>query len=342
MSTMKTCAKRYEFAYEIGLRPDRDAQPLRMGSAVHLGLDLRAQGKTLAEVVQAIMDNYADRPAWADPFEWEVEAQTVVRLLCGYDWYWGDSDYEVVATEQTFDLPLVNPDTGHASRTWRLGGKSDKIVRLRDIDGGGLALMEHKTCREDISPDADYWKRLRIDQQISLYMLAAREMGYDVGTIIYDVIRKPSIAPKKPVKRDLDGDTYFGELVPTIDTDRETPAMFGARLLADIGERPEFYFARREIPRLESDLEEFKFDCWQQSKLIRECQKALRWPKNTNACLMPYRCPYLEPCSNNINPREFVPAGFVRVENVHPELGDHAHETAPETAAADHADCRTD
>jgi hypothetical protein len=91
--------------------------------------------------------------------------------VCGYQWRWAGARLEVVATEQAFRVPLVNPATGKATPTFELAGKIDGIVRLED---GRLAVKESKTCSEDLGADSDYWRRLRIDHQITLYMLAAR------------------------------------------------------------------------------------------------------------------------------------------------------------------------
>ena len=43
MSTFKTCARKHQLAYELGIRPSRGARPLRMGAAVHVGRELFAK-----------------------------------------------------------------------------------------------------------------------------------------------------------------------------------------------------------------------------------------------------------------------------------------------------------
>jgi hypothetical protein len=147
---------------------------------------------------------------------------------------------------------------------------------------------------------------LRLDQQISLYVIAARELGYDVATVLYDVIRKPSIAPK---------------IVDRKTARRETADEFGDRLTEDISTRPDFYFARKEIPRLEADLEEFRAEVWQQQLMLRNCQKTGHWYRNTNACLHPYRCSYTDICFQGINlTNGTIPIGFKKLASVHPEL----------------------
>ena len=303
MSTAKTCLRMHQYRYELGIRRDRTSQPLRMGSAVHAGIDLLAQGKTLTEAWIEIRGEYADVPDWADPDDWRTEAEKVCRLVAGYEWRWGEDDCEVIATEQAFNLPIKNPDTNATTPTFTFAGKIDKIVRLAD---GRLAIREHKTCGVDISVDSDYWRRLRIDQQISGYMMAARALGYCVETVEYDVIRKPSIRPK------LIGGGK--------DKVRETADQYGVRLTDDIAERPDFYFARMEIPRLEVDLREFEAELWQIQQTLRQHQLTGRWFRNTGACLHPYKCDYFDLCCNGYEHTDATPTGFVRVDDLHPEL----------------------
>jgi hypothetical protein len=324
MACMKTCPKKHFFRYELGLTRDRGSQPLRMGSAFHLGLDLHAQGKSEADAIDGAVAGYAEVPEWCnspDLFDdWCTEREIVARLLSGYFWRWANERPEIVATEQAFEFPIINPETNHPMRGVVVGGKIDKIIRLAD---GRLAIMEHKTTGDEITPDSDYWTRLRLDQQISNYVIAARSLGHDVTTVLYDVVKKPGIRPKKVVKADAAswpvyfGETQAGDKPP----ERETVAMYGARLTTDISTRPDFYFARREIPRLEADLDEFRYELLQQAQSIRDARRLGRWFRNTNACLAPYKCDYFDLCSNSYDPGTgIVPTGFIQVDDVHPEL----------------------
>jgi hypothetical protein len=73
---------------------------------------------------------------------------------------------------------LINPATGRASQTRQLGGKLDVLVR--DQDSRAL-IIEHKTSSEDLGPGSDYWRRLRMDPQISTYFVGARALGIGGG-----------------------------------------------------------------------------------------------------------------------------------------------------------------
>lgn len=343
MACAKTCLRKHFYQYEMGMRKDRQSTPLRMGTVVHDGLDRMAQGEPVDDAIHLATSLYDDVPAWVqtddDVHDWECERVVVAELMRGYANHYHTSEVaEYVATEMTFNMPLVDPGTNEPSR-WCVAGKIDKIVRLAD---GRLAMVEHKTTGESIEPESDYWKRLSIDQQISLYYLAAHHVGYPVETVIYDVIRKPSIRPSQVPLLDDDGvkivldasgqrvrngngawrQSADSKLGYALQSRAETPSEFGQRLADDIATRPEFYYARREIPRLNADLDEFAFELWQMAQILGDCKDHGRWPRNTAACIHPYRCEYTELCFYGYKPEDRVPPGFAIVPKLHPELGD--------------------
>jgi len=242
----------------------------------------------------------------------ELAQETLRSLLAGHFWRYADAPLTIIAGEQQFSMPIRNPATRSSSRTFDLCGKIDAIVKLHD---GRLAVLEYKTAGEDIGSAANYWLRLRCDQQISTYVLAARHLGFDVETVLYDATRKPTIAPKqipaldaagKKIVEDATGTRIFKKDGKpresasaaegwTLKTTTETPAQFGTRVLADIGERPDYYYARREIARLQQDLDEFAQELWEQAGAIRDSQRVGRWYRNVGRMTCEW-CPYATLC----------------------------------------------
>lgn len=108
-------------------------------------------------------------------------------------------------------------------------------------------------------------------------------------------------------------------------TMRETPTMFGARLMEDMLNRPDMYFSREEIPRLTDDILEFEADTHQTVEMILHCQRVGHWPRNTDSCTSPFRCEFFNICSNNVQVAldGDAPKGYSRLSYVHPEL-EHA------------------
>ena len=160
-----------------------------------------------------------------------------------------------------------------------------------------------------------------------------------MDTVLYDVGRKPTIKPTKvPILDRLGAKIVLDERGNRVLTakkefrqtgDKEkgyvlqerpmTPEEWGEKLNSDIAERPDFYFQRQEIPRMDADLEEYQFELWDIQRTIRDAQLNDRHYRTVNKNSCGY-CTYFSICSNsgfNINE---LPEGFVRVSDIHPEL----------------------
>ena len=176
-----------------------------------------------------------------------------------------------------------------------------------------------------------------------------RALGWDVQLILYDVTKKPSISPLSAIpvldeqdhrivrgpggervfKKDgIPRETADKEKGFTLETRPESAEQYGDRLAADTQERPDFYFARREVPVLDQDLEEFKVQRYELSKLILALRQAERrtglreqaWPRNVNG-MGCQGCEFAGFCLQGVHAdAEHVPAGF-QVGAAHSELG---------------------
>lgn len=317
LSTFRACPRRHELRYEIGIAPEQDETALRIGTAYHAALEAIDLGRDPEAAIKELgtLDAY--------------ETAMVAAMVAVHQERWRGDTLEVVATELQFDLPLTNPTTGAATPVWRLAGKIDRIYRLPD---GRLAIQDYKTTTEDLSPSSDLWVRLRLDQQMSIYVIAARSLGYDVETILYDVTRRPLQRPQKatPIEERKytqkaskladgtirpAGSLYAGQR----DVD-ETAAEFAIRIAEAMRSDLAGYFARHEIARLDSDLDETRAEVWAQQLAIRQAQRSGHWYRNPSACVTPYRCPYIPICHEAALRHGQIPAGFRKLEDVHPEL----------------------
>ncbi len=332
----KTCRRKAWWSYEMKIRRTLNAKALRMGLAYHDGLEALATTNSMECACEVVEVDYDGVPDGLDFLEWEYERETIRQLLAGYHWRWGDT-LKYLAVEQTFCLPLVNPATGRATPNWMQAGKIDGIVRLED---GRLADKENKLFGEDLGPNADLWKRLRIDHQVSLYRIASRGLGHETETTLYDLTRKPNIKPTQVPNLDLDGlkvvhnvsgirvvnangtwrQTASAKEGYVLDSRPMTVAEWGERLNQDIATRPEYYYNRQELPRLECDLEEVREELWDIQRTYREAQLSGRWYRTVNRNTCPY-CSYYDLCTSGFDPeRDVLPDGFERVSDVHPEL----------------------
>jgi hypothetical protein len=92
---------------------------------------------------------------------------------------------------------------------------------------------------------------------------------------------------------------------------RETPEMYGARLLQDIASRPEHYFAQREVSRTDQELEVFQGRLFRLAKQIRAVEKGDLWVENNRACETPFYCEFRDLCRSGVEVGpDTVPVGY--------------------------------
>jgi len=286
LRTFRRCAREHRLRYRLRRRPLRDADTLRFGSLFHVGLEAwwRADAAPEARIAAALAAIEGLRDV--DPYD-RVDAE---ELILGYTARWGDGAPVVVGVEAQFVAPLVNPQTGAASKTYQLGGKLDVLF--------AYGFMEHKTTSEDIGLGGDYWQRVSaLDSQVSMYTVGARALGVE-GPCTYDVIRKVALRPKRATPVESRKYKTNGELYANKREHDETPDEYRERVREHIAENPERYYARGEIVRLDHDEAEHAADVWQTARAMREAELAERYPRNPDACMRFGRaCEYFGVCS---------------------------------------------
>lgn len=300
LKTFRRCPRKYYIEYILLKRPAETPGELSFGVAVHKGLErfwgLRKQGvdpndagqAASAEACHSLTDPYAQARATA--------------MLAGYAALWPADRYEVVGVEVELYAPLVNPETGRPSVTYQLGGKLDVIVADRDA-GDALQVVEHKTSSEDITHGSDYWRRLRIDTQVSTYLALAQANALEVEAVLYDVLKKPGQVPYKATPDDkkkyvVDKQTKAARLDARQREHDEDPEAYYERVASAFAAEPEKHYARQLVVRLEADAREAAYDVWATAKHVRECELTNQWPRNADGCLMWGRvCPFFDVCS---------------------------------------------
>jgi hypothetical protein len=291
LGAFRSCQRFHDIQYRQGYRPVDEAGPLRFGSLIHLGLEQIWKGEPLA------------LPVEADP--WDLAKAR--PMLAGYLARWRENDaatLDVLGVEVPFECPLVNPTTGAESKTWRLAGKIDAIVRERS--SGRVLIIEHKSSAQSFGTGSSYLARLRMDQQISVYMVGAKSLGHDPVGVIYDILGKPRIRPLE---------------VNSKRTEPESAAAFDVRCTAAIGEAPNNFYARAEVVRLEAEISDAMGGVWDQAQQMREAERLGRDIPNPDACERWGRlCDFFPFCSGETgldNQRLYS----LRAE-AHPELAD--------------------
>ena len=228
--TWLTCQKKWWFRYDQELVPERGQKALSYGKAVHAGLEAHHTGRDVVYAIEAAFDK-ADR-SWT---EWDgqyicAETVALVEKYAGRDPVLA-LGHTIESAERQFKVPLRTP----SGRRWaaiEFHGKID--LTTRDAHGN-LWIWDHKTSASALRPQ---W--LPLNDQMGFYYWAASQTGETPVGIVYDLIRKPSIQPRK------------GESVDE----------WGTRLLADIDVRPGFYFQRAEIVKSAKELSSIGADLW--------------------------------------------------------------------------------
>ena len=288
MNCLLDCPRKHYWRYEVGLSRATDGAALRFGSAWHDAMEARWQRMSYEDALATALKT--DRALD------ETAVATVAGLLERYYHRWQEDPVKSLHPEVEFRHPLPG------SRSFDCAGKIDGLGVLHD---GRLTLVEHKTTIADIAPDSDYWLRLRANPQVMQYVVAAWALGWDLHTVIYDVTRKPTIHVRKD----------------------ESPEAYSERLAADTQARPDFYFARREVPILEDDLAEFQIQRLELARLILNFRAAGRktrspeqaWPRHLTEMHCKH-CDYANFCLQNIVPDPAQPPAGFRVGPRYPEL----------------------
>jgi hypothetical protein len=228
-------------------------------------------------------------------------AAKIAALVTAYDAAWSNSlqGWSLTDVEKELFAKLVNLDTGRYSRKFILKGYVDKVFR---DPHGAVVFLDHKTSSEDVSdPTGTYWKRLEVDTQSTMYKLLFLANGIEVDRIIWDVVRKPGIRPRKITKEERktldETGKYFGIDISDSPGETESPWCFFARVLDWAILNSNTVFVRREIVRTEQDMYVLNQNIWEGTRLVQFCESHKCWPMNPGSCVAYNRlCEYSEVC----------------------------------------------
>jgi hypothetical protein len=217
----KRCVYRWWWEYRQGLRPREINSKLWFGIGIHEALALYYRPGTKRDM--SYIDRFRDfcehdeiskvirtRPS-TEEFDaesaWVDAVELGTSMLTGYhEYYGGDPDWEVIYTEEPFQILIpVDPlDKRNAENIAVFTSTFDGVYRDKH-DRNRIKLMEHKTA-QTISTD-----HLPLDEQGGSYFAVADHILHDKGIlgknehiteITYNFLRK-SLPDTRP--RDADG-----------------------------------------------------------------------------------------------------------------------------------------
>lgn len=339
----RRCKRAHRLQYVDGYRAVAVDEPLRFGNLLHLGLEAWWRQRLPSPPQVALGDFMRPYPEpWALPL---VAAQAALaaaphpdefqqivlqELLYGYTVRWGGDGYQALAVETAFYMPLVDPATGQDSAIWDLGGKLDVMATRPDEP---QVIIEHKSSGEDIGVGSNYWKRLRMDSQASIYFDGAKSAGFDPLQVVYDVVGKPKIrrleatpeAERKYTKATTTKGAGGGSVVvpPRLYANQraadETPDEWRLRLreLLTSPEGQARYYVRDNVARTDAMMAMHRADLWAQAQEMAQGTDY----RNPDACVLYGRtCAFHDVCSTGntalLDDRE----RFVKLADPHVEL----------------------
>jgi len=322
LKNFNRCKRSHQLSYVDLIDTAKTSASLAIGTAIHKGLEVYLWTKDLSRAISA-MKKSADLPPY-------LEAEVICLLTCYIKNYENDG-IEILAVELEFSMPLINPDTQRPSRKYTLGGKIDAIVKLPN---GEIWLMEHKSTTFSIGIGDPYWDKLILDEQISLYIPAARHYGYEVQGCIQDVIRRPTIKPAlatPPEKRkykkakNAAGESIKGDLFANQRLTDETAEEYLERCVEHVTSNMSRHFRRMNIIRFDSELINFRRDLWQTAQQMTEAANMGQAPRNSQSCFHFSRpCKFFPLCTGQSDVGD---PKWIKKDRPHQELGEQENGT---------------
>jgi putative RecB family exonuclease len=227
------CMREYYFKYIQGIPRESVPEGMVMGSAIHKALAyfylvLKQDGEdTPLGVLTDIVDEYLDKEEMP---ELKEEAGRLIKTFTEQGLH--PSPKEILAVEQKFSLPLMDPETGENLTT--VIGFWDLVTRNSD---GSITVTDHKVVKRN-----DKAKATSPDLQMALYSWAAKQVfGATTVHLQYqDIIKNKT--PKvdiKPITRT----NPSSEETDAVQTLRSSNALVG--LLVDQSNVEELMFPKK-------------------------------------------------------------------------------------------------
>lgn len=258
IATYASCPRRYEYAYVYRIRRETISPALVVGRRF-----------------DSTVKHWHRTGEMSMPLPEDGDHAKAIALSRAYAYVWQDRHSDV-----QYDVRFRRRLPG--THLW-VAGEADGVL-------GSSKLWELKTTSEDIDPGSDYWLKLRLDWQISLYCWA---LG--LNHVMYDVAKKPTIRQKK----------------------EESLEEYRNRCIEQLTSEPDRFFARKEVVRLDRELQQFlDTDLIPRIVLIRATKQ---FPRHIawDSCRW---CEYQSPCYQDI-PASPPPIGYQLKTYRHEELG---------------------
>ena len=325
LKSFKLCRKDYNLRYVRGLQSLDESEAQYLGTVIHGCLERwHGRGDADNEAVVADIFDYIDTsfPGREQDDRQKKDWHLARAMISAYTKRYPSEEFEVVSVEEQFQCPIINPDTGAASRSFYMRGKVDALV----VRNGEYFLLEHKTAAVI---DKSYIEKLPMDFQVTLYAHYLEQYkNIRIAGVIYNVLGKSLIRQSKG-ETEQEFEERRAELIAKSKTGKssakrkmpESDEAFQARL-GEKYQAPEM-FHREMLYIPSSQYEMLTAEIWELCQQLLIARRTSRWYMNTDVCFLYNRpCRFFPICVSNDNP--MVIENRYRIAPPHPELDEAA------------------
>lgn len=320
-SQFERCKWAWNLSYNEHLKPINEAPALKFGTLVHEALELRyppgkKRGPLPAESFERIFDEHeakAERmPGFRDAEDEWIDAKELgINMLEGYvEEYGEDDEWEVIASEMTFQVLVCDPRTGKPLFIYV--GTMDGV--WRNLRSKKIRVNDYKTTKGD--PTKEGANKYTLDEQATSYwtwgcdwllekkILKPRELE-DLDGMLYTFLRK-AMKDERPQNADglyLNQPTKGALMAHYANIDREPPArgsgsgtngnVVVADLLADLGSEALLLGEvsdRQGVPRFFRDIV-YRSDTERENARLRAVQQFYEMERFRSGDAYPYKSP---------------------------------------------------
>ncbi len=253
--------------------------------------------------------------------------------------------------EQIVEMPITNPKTNRASRSFIYMGKVDLAVGTKIVDYKGCAKIEQTICKLALSFQAELYalaieartKKRLTDMEYRLIQRPQKGYNPKEAKPCFAVIQSgrkkavkagiPTLEEAQRILAEKESALPAGEVSSFHIEDRTTAAVtredYEEACYQQLIDDPD----RLKIHPLHlnrGSMEQARAYLWDCAKRILDNRRSKRWLHNANACFnWSRRCPYLDLCETLAaggDPSWIMEERFHVASTVHPELGEKAHD----------------
>lgn len=343
IDNFQSCNIRWRNSNLYRLRKIDETDSRRQGTTWHRLQELTGDMDAITDYIN---EQYESVSLGRTKEEWEIERVILLYCMAGYNWYYQQqpTQYTVIASEIEFEIPIG--DTVIRGKIDQLVKDDYGNLYIREFKSSSKSLDDSYWDHLNLDPQISTYilaiNYMLLNGQLEEYGIS-KDAGL-INKILYNVWHKPKIGPKfitQKASKELvstgkycdtefvaavaganapdGGGIYINNVKVIIEPGKkegtyaiyETPEMFGARLLQDVVERPEFYFQEKELGRTYEEMEKFQSELEFILAMMQYQSENELWYPCSKECRSRFRCEYTELCEHNIvidlkNP----PAGF--------------------------------